>query len=164
MMQGWRAATLATAVATCWGSFPGMAATNGQYDTSRVIGYQRNECLRQDKGRCVTVGSELRSVRADHPVDITVTCNSRYPHVVGWDARHNEHISLKLLTNKVTPAKSGNPGSITILAKNEADTAGFAKIFVGCSNSSFQKTPFMRTRMAVPTKNLRHVSGNRPGD
>lgn len=127
------------------------------YDVTRIVAHTQNECVGQKSQDCITVSSQRRWIAVDSSVKIRISCSSAYPYVVGWDARHHEHISIVALS--VRPSiKSGlvlpdlPPQRIVVAAQNNAHARGFARIFVGCSKKPFAGTPFMTHRKAIPSK------------
>jgi hypothetical protein len=132
------------------------------YDVTRIIGHTKNECIGQRAGNCITVSSPRKWVVVDSSAIIRVSCPSTYPHVVGWDARHHEHISLTALPAK-PPASTCSPGDddcladtapqrLSVAARNNANARGTVQILVGCSKRPYAGTPIMTSRQAVPSK------------
>jgi hypothetical protein len=126
------------------------------HDVTRIIGYTQNECIGHTSQNCITVKSERTRIAVDSAVKIGVTCSSKYPYVVGWDARHREHISITALsvgtpTQTGAVAAGGPPQRLEVVAENNAHAAGFARIFVGCSKRPFAGTPIMTHRGAIPS-------------
>ena len=132
------------------------------YDVTRIIGHTKNECIGQRAGNCITVSSPRKWVVVDSSAIIRVSCPNTYPHVVGWDARHHEHISLTALPAK-PPAAACSPGDddcladttpqrLSVAARNNANARGTVQILVGCSKRPYAGTPIMTSRHAVPSK------------
>jgi len=138
------------------------ASAQSIYDVTRIIGHTKNECIGQRAGNCITVSSPRKWVVVDSSAIIRVSCPSTYPHVVGWDARHHEHISLTALPAK-PPAPACTPQDddcladtapqrLSVAAKNNANARGTVQILVGCSKRPYAGTPIMTSRHAVPSK------------
>ena len=131
-----------------------VSAAQTIFDTGRVLEYTRSECVGQPQGSCVTLSSKRLRIVARSSRQITLTCDARYPYAIGWDSEQHEHLRLELVSPLPTkpgsaPAATG-PQTISVVALNQADTSGFAKLFIGCSRRPWQGTPFMTFREAVP--------------
>ena len=137
------------------------AATGAQkslYNTDRIMPYTSNECLGLKKHQCITIRSKHTPVGIDRFERIALTCPKRFPHVVGWDAKHTEHVSLTLISEPPVPrsqARTRTPvGTLAVSALNHADARGFAVLFVGCSSAPFNGTSFPYSRHAVPSNHV----------
>lgn len=142
------------------------AATGSQrslYRTDRVTPYTKNECVGLKKHECITIRSRHTPVGIDRFERIALACPKGFPHVVGWDAKHTEHVSLTLISEPPVPrahAGSRPPvDTLVVSALNNADARGFAVLFVGCSSAPFNGTSFPYSRHAVPSNHVRFGKG-----
>lgn len=134
------------------------ASNRSLYKTDRVIPYTSNECIGLKKHECITIRSKHTPVGINRFERIALTCPKRFPHVVGWDAKHTEHVSLTLISDRPVPhshARSRSAiGTLEVAALNNADAGGFAVLFVGCSRAPFNGTSFPHSRHAVPFNHI----------
>ena len=95
------------------------------YKTDRIMPYTSNECIGLKKHECITIRSKHTPVGINRFERIALTCPTRFPHVVGWDAKHTEHVSLTLISDRPAPrshARSQAPiGTLEVAALNNAD-------------------------------------------
>ena len=133
------------------------------YKTDRIMPYTSNECIGLKKHECITIRSKHTPVGINRFERIGLTCPTRFPHVVGWDAKHTEHVSLTLISDRPVPrshARSQAPiGTLEVAALNNADARGFAVLFVGCSSAPFNGTSFPHSRHAVPFNHVNFGKG-----
>lgn len=151
------------AVVTALGMATGTALADNaaSYDTQRIVRYAKNEC-RAATGPCRTIKSQPIWLKAGTSRIVSVRCPATYPHVVGWDSRQREHISLRLLPTMPgqqpgasTAAVVGRFDAIQLAIANHADSGGDATIFLGCSTKPFKGGGFAMSRGAMPSRNLR---------
>jgi hypothetical protein len=135
-------------------ALPAAASARTIYDTTRIIGYTQNECIGQKPWHCITVASQRTWVDVDSTANIVVSCLKEYPYIVGWDARHHEHISLAALSRRPSSGAGADrlPQRLNIAALNNAGAPGFVRIFAGCSKKPYAGTPILSGRSAIPSK------------
>jgi hypothetical protein len=154
-----RPLSAASVVLTAWAIFTlafaaPAAAQRTVYDTTRIIPHLQNECVGQRRGNCITVRSRDTRVAGNSFARIKVTCPRTYPYIVGWDARHHEHISLHVFTPD-PDADFGSPPvaqPLRISALNHAGAPGFARVFAGCSKKPFRGSLFILSSHSIPSK------------
>jgi hypothetical protein len=125
------------------------ASAQGIYDTTRIVAFSDSECVGAKGRACTTVRSPKTWIEADTSAAIETFCPAEQPYVVGWDARHHEHISLIVVAAGAGP--NGLPQRVKVGARNNADVRGMALIAVGCSRRPFAGGPFMSSRSSVPS-------------
>jgi len=157
---GSRISHLLLAASAAWGltltTAGTVSAQRAIYDVTRVVGFAKTECTGHSVQNCVPVRSKLTTVRADEPSVIRLSCPQSHPHVVGWDARHHEHISSRVIgVGQARPGTSRVPpksGDLQVAVRNEARRPGEARIVAGCSTQPYQGHPFMQSRGSIPSK------------
>jgi len=100
----------------------GSVSAQTYYDTSRIIPPTKNECIGQNAGDCIRVRSREITVDVGSAALIALSCPSTHPHVVGWHARHHEHVSMHALKFR-PPRPRGvgfTPGTLRVTARNNA--------------------------------------------
>jgi hypothetical protein len=119
------------------------------YDTTRVVPFSDSECVGAKGRPCATVRSPKTWIESDTSAAIELFCPPGQPYVMGWDARHHEHISLIVIAAGAGP--NGLPQRVKVGARNNADVRGMALVAVGCSKRPFEGGPFMTSRSSVPS-------------
>ena len=146
---------------------PGTASAHRLFDTDRVLEHTDNECLNLRHNKCRTIWSPRVSVKVGDAKRIELACVPGRPFLLGWDARHHEHIGLTLVSPPPADLRAAaaasaatttaEPESITVLATNQADARGFVRLFIGCTAEPVVGAPFARSRQGLPSKALRRV-------
>ena len=146
---------------------PGTASAHPLYNTNRVLEHTDNECLNLRHNKCRTIWSPRVSVKVGDAKRIELACVPGRPFLLGWDARHHEHIGLTLVSPPPADLRAAaaasaatttaEPESITVLATNQADARGFVRLFIGCTAEPVVGAPFALSRHALPSKALRRV-------
>ena len=126
------------------------SAQRAFYDTARIIPFSGTECVGAKGRPCTTVRSTRTWIEVDTPAAIELSCPRRQPYVVGWDARHHEHISLIVIS--AGPGPNGIPQRVRLGARNNANARGMALVALGCSSRPFAGGAFMTSRSSVPSK------------
>ena len=143
------------------------ASAHPLYNTNRVLEHTDNECLNLRHNKCRTIWSPRVSVKVGDAKRIELACVPGRPFLLGWDARHHEHIGLTLVSPPPADLRAAaaasaatttaEPESITVLATNQADARGFVRLFIGCTAEPVVGAPFARSRQGLPSKALRRV-------
>lgn len=135
---------------------PSASAQRVIHDVNRTVGFAKTECTGHNAQDCIAVRSKLTTIPVDEPVLIRLSCPQSHPHVVGWDARHHEHISLRVVSvGQMKPGSSEakpRTGDLRVAARNDAHRPGEVRIVAGCSTQPYQGHPFMHSRRSVPSK------------
>jgi hypothetical protein len=133
------------------------ASTSKFYDTTRIVGYTKNECVGAS-GNCRTIKSVKRQIKSGQSKIISLSCPASHPHVAGWDARYHEHISLTFLSGATGADLASSSGSaasafssIEVAALNNADAPGHVVLFLGCARKPFVGGSFATSHGAVPS-------------
>lgn len=121
----------------------GAAATETLYNTGRILPQQDSACA--GLADCRTVRLRPMAVEPGGSVAIPMECPADHPHLIGWDARRHEHISIRLVPSR---AEGQLP---RLVAGNNAHEAGSVTIFIGCSRQRHRVTAMMQSASAVPT-------------
>ena len=146
---------------------PGTASAHPLFNTNRVLEHTDNECLNLRHNKCRTIWSPRVSVKVGDAKRIELACVPGRPFLLGWDARHHEHIGLTLVSPPPADLRAAaatsaatttaEPESITVLATNQADARGFVRLFIGCTAKPVVGAPFALSRHGLPTKALRRI-------
>jgi hypothetical protein len=130
------------------------ASAQSIHDTTRIVGYTQNECIGQKPRDCITVSSQGTTIDVEATAKIVVSCPAQYPYVVGWDARHHEHISIAALPHRPSSSTDAGrlPQRLEFAARNNAEAPGFVRVFAGCSTKPFAGAPISSGQSAVPSK------------
>ena len=149
---------------------PGTASAHPLYNTNRVLEHTDNECLNLRHNKCRTIWSPRVSVKVGDAKRIELACVPGRPFLLGWDARHHEHIGLTLVSPPPADLRAAaaasaatttaEPESITVLATNQADARGFVRLFIGCTAEPVVGAPFALGRHGLPSKVLRRTATN----
>lgn len=157
--RGLLAATMVAGAMLALG--PSTASAHRLFDTDRVLEDTDNECLNLRHNKCQTIRAPRVWVKAGAAKRIELACVPGYPYLLGWDAAHHEHIGLTLASDPPDRSASAKaavkPESITVLATNQADASGFARLFIGCTAKPVVGAPFALSRNGLPSKALRRV-------
>ena len=141
-----------------------------ELDTNRVLEHTDNECLNLGPRRCSSIPSPRVPLKAGAATRIELACVPGRPFLLGWDARHHEHIGLTLVSPPPADLRAAaaasaatttaEPESITVLATNQADARGFVRLFIGCTAKPVVGAPFALSRHGLPSKVLRRTATN----
>jgi hypothetical protein len=122
----------------------GIADSRGLYDTSRILEYSGNECVRVPS--CVNVQSPTTILGPDQIKVLAVQCPDHHPVVWHWDTEQHEHIHVRLVGR--------TPQGMTFSIRNLANAPGQTRIFVGCSTQPFssKSSGVQQSRTGIPTR------------
>jgi hypothetical protein len=140
---------------------PGTASAHRLFNTNRVLEHTDNECLNLRHNECSSIPSPRVSLKAGASTRIELACGRERPFLLGWDARHHEHIGLTLVSDPPDRSASAKaaiqPESVTVFATNQADARGFVRLFIGCTAEPVVWAPFALSRNGLPSKALRRI-------
>ena len=139
-------------------------ADSGLWNTTRILGYDGNECAGQVSG-CRTVASGPVAIAANGAGSITVDCPSLFPRLVGWDTEQNEFLEADLVSPD--PDQVAGFGkrdvkpvdSLTVLVTSNADAVGIIQVYIGCARRATNGTPLMSERIGVPSNHVGFTGG-----
>ena len=140
-----RVLSLAASAAVLLALSAGQARAHPLYDTTRVISQQGNACLKP--ANCRVIEGSRKIIRPNAAAVITMHCPAATPYFQGWDVGHHEHIRVQLLDH--------DRRSLKVIATNDADSNGVAKVFIGCSARNVRPTSLMQSAGGLPSKPLK---------
>jgi hypothetical protein len=128
----------------------------GVHDPTRILEFTGNECAGAAPGQCAAAEPRRYFIPRRRVKTIELACPQSRPHVVGWDTRHQEHISIDLVPAAATAASDDTqgPGGFTLLLTNHADAPGFASVVLGCAAQPTGRAVIVQHKSAVPTGRL----------
>ncbi|WP_191058863.1 hypothetical protein [Geminicoccus harenae] len=151
------------AAAFILGTLPGTADAKNLYRTNRMLEYGGHECIGQKPGACVTVRSSWMTVEVGGSRRLELSCTPSFPYLVGWDSKQHEHMRLVAVSGRPDLADDAaaaaavgpsSPARLGVVALNNWNVRGWVKLFIGCSKTKWQDTPFMTSREGVPGKHV----------
>jgi hypothetical protein len=118
--------------------------SQGLYETTRVLEYSGNECVRVPN--CISIESPRTVVGPDQIRVLAVQCPAGHPVPWHWDTEQHEHILVRLTGR--------TPHGLTFSIRNLANASGQTRIFVGCSSQPFSvaASGLQQSRTGIPTR------------